>query len=348
MYDPRKNPNNCELTYNQEYIFVKIWTDFCKKPADIKGKAYVNMSKVKNLNNLSYLKSITWSFFKKECLNLFLWDKIHKEYSENINKVEERNIKKEVKKELRQLYLYFPKGVLKKKLNALTDKNFFDNVSEIKYTKTKLKSYDDLCNQDFKYFDVKKLIAKGTKNRNKYHNKESFIIATKSIEEISLKSEYKKITYLEYHAKNNNQQLFQNKFNHADLKKFVSEEFDFYLFLNNIVKSLHSILETHADYNSQQMYQLTCKNIYSLIGDANKDLQQVSYRLSFDFIGHVFLFGLCVIWRFFEQKDWKNHEQVLNNLKKDENRLKDFFIKQTSSDCLSRHSISRNHGNSKK
>jgi hypothetical protein len=146
------------------------------------------------------------------------------------------------------------------------------------------------------------------------------------------KKDFGNVNWLNSYAKEDLSAIFQNTMEDKTLQSFISQQFKFRELIEDIFAICASKIQSIDNYSSIQLYQQIARETNDLIGMANNDLQQVSYRLDFKLVGEIHLQMVHLIWKYFEERHWEKITQPLEDMKNRKEQQKGFFKLVASSD----------------
>ena len=196
-------------------------------------------------------------------------------------------------------------------------------------------------NESFTYVNIEKLKEVLHYSRESINNHRVFI-GNYSKELHEVKERYRDIKWLEACLNENSKIVFQNSYNDRELRGFVLTEFDINKVLEEVYTKISDELNEKEDYMSNNLMQLLYRTANDVIGEANLDLQQVSYCLTFNLVGHIHLFVVYVIWKKFEELNWKRKCKPLDSMKLEHDRQLKYFLAMISEDDSEKNKVASN------
>jgi hypothetical protein len=62
--------------------------------------------------------------------------------------------------------------------------------------------------------------------------------------------------------------------------------------------------------------QTVIKGINIIVHEVNKDLQQVSQKVRYDFIAEMHFYGFHILWKLYVDEKWKENETIFEKFNK--------------------------------
>jgi len=190
--------------------------------------------------------------------------------------------------------------------------------------------WEDINTMSFNY--LKKDFLQRSLQKVDSANLDYFVIKKFSGEKWIVKPEFGNVRWLNYYAKEDLETIFQNTMVDKVLATFVIQQFKFKELVADIFKTCVSSIQKIDSWSAIQLYQQVARETNDLIGMANNDLQQVSYRLNFKLVGEIHLQMVYLIWKYFEEEHWKKITKPLEEMKNRKEQQREFFKSVASSD----------------